>query len=180
MTDYAVNELNSHAVAEQPEGVLEEMLKPHLTALGNACWGLLYHHDQVQVLSIGQSTSALAAVDLDTIKEARFFSMQGEWKLWRYNNGWQARLRVDDAGDKAHVLEENLALWGTKIEQGCTLKEEGRGCSLVFPVALDDQALPYKVRVRSYFIYDADGLIRFTDARLMTFVDKTGKELPHA
>ena len=45
------------------------------------------------------------------------------------------------------------------------------------PYKIKKEELPIKYKVRNYFIYDENGLIKFYDARLVEFVNKEGEAL---
>jgi hypothetical protein len=139
--------------------------------LGNGFYVLAFKHDEVALCGpTGEAATALRQTGLDMVKEARLFSAGGELKLWRYEGGWRARLRLDGQGDNVEMLEEQHLL---------DKRFAGRSAMIHDAVAGDvkDSAKPPAVAVQSYFSHDAEtGLISFYDARLVDIVPAEEKE----
>ena len=50
---------------------------------------------------------------METLRELRLFGKDAEWFLWRFEDGWRARLIKDGKGPQMDVFTESYLLWGT-------------------------------------------------------------------
>ena len=112
----------------------------------------------------------------NVILEARIFNKEDELKIWKYQGKIYSRLFSDARQSNYEVYEENMLLWGDRVENN-VLKESGRGAEIKFPVEITPDRLPLKIRVKNYYTYDDNGLIRFHDARLTEIIDQNDKEV---
>jgi hypothetical protein len=133
--------------------------------LQNPYWILTYRHDSVLLThSSHPDAKTILGTSLDEIKEARLFNATAEIRLWTYEGKWHARKREDlSNGTKSHVLDENRIL----IDDLARFVEPK-----LLPILKEKGTT--SVHVRNYFEYDNDGMIRFTDARLVSLLDAKG------
>ena len=102
-----------------------------------------------------------------------------ELYIWRYGKDFCYRIREDGRGEPVNIYEEEHIVWGTGVENdagGIRLIED-RVTPIKFPYRIKKGDLPIKYRIRNYFDFDRDGLIRFYDARLVEFIDRKGEKL---
>lgn len=132
--------------------------------------------------------------DFAYIRDVHIFSQTGEIYLWRDEDVFNGRLRIDhEIAQKEtaqiEVYDETHLMWGTKpgetlghaVPEGCSiLVEENRGMAIEIPIPeLTEQHMPLSYTIRNYYTFDdvelgADlglGLIRFDDARLVSLQD---------
>jgi len=109
----------------------------------------------------------------------RLFNECFELYIWRYGKDFCYRIREDGRGEPVNIYEEEHIVWGTGVENdagGIRLIED-RVTPIKFPYRIKKGDLPIKYRIRNYFDFDRDGLIRFYDARLVEFIDRKGEKL---
>ncbi|MEI6776811.1 MAG: CRISPR-associated protein Csx19 [Chloroflexales bacterium] len=111
-------------------------------------------------------------LDWKTLQQARLFGPAGELRVWQGPQGWQARLRRDDAGVSVECLDEKHMLWGTRIGQsndGFSEMIEGAQGIIHTPpitVAPTDKRRA-ALLVRHYISEDDTGIARIVDSRLV-------------
>ena len=145
--------------------------------LGGNCLLIVFKYNQVYIGSIVNNEINVLGDEqftLDYVTEIRMFSVSGELHLWKYGDVFKWRLRIDDEvkGD-INVYEETHIIWGTKvsIENKNELIEEHRGMKIRFPRDINNEPLPIQYKVRNYFNFDEDGMIKFYDARLVQILN---------
>jgi len=111
----------------------------------------------------------------ETLQQAYIFGKQGEVRLWREGDDWQARLVIGDA-DETDTIDEYHILWGTKAEEskdGFTPVREVRqqGMDHLVPLEVITDALKerrLRLLVRHLIEYDEhSGEARITLSRLV-------------
>ena len=138
--------------------------------IGEDSYWILYNQNKVL---IGKGCQNLLnedqEIELNILKNIRFFGIKGELYIWKYNHDLRWRLRMDDNGDKddVNIYEEEHYRWHIKNEKGSDKNRE-----LNLHSSLTHFSLPEKFKVYNYFRYDEDGLIKFYDARLVEFTDR--------
>ncbi len=151
--------------------------------LNGNIYALIYKHHKVQIGIIQGSNIEIERKEELTpefLKELRVFSQNGELYVWKQGREFKYRLRIDgeNKGKEEKVYEQEYFMWGNGLKKdGCTIYERNRGMELKFPFHVEKKQLPLKYRVRNYYDYDKNGLIRFKDARLVCFLDNNGEEL---
>ncbi len=161
-----------------PENVMVDFLAQKIgNYLQPPIYLLVYKHHEIQFGKIENGhivLDRLAELTPEYLKELRVFSEQGELHIWKQQQQFKYRLRVDGEGKEVNVYEETHLMWGLEKENDTTIFEPNRGMRLTLPFSVNDAKLPLKYTVRNYFEYDDNGLIRFNDARLVTFLDFNG------
>lgn len=121
----------------------------------------------------------------ELLQELRAFSDKGEIYLWKTGSGYSYRIRIDGGseGNKMQYYESSYYMWGNKFK-GDIIVEENRGMKFKPPFNNISQAmLPLRYTVRNYYSSPAtggkevSGMIEFTDARLVSILDKAGNEV---
>jgi len=145
--------------------------------LGGICILIVYKYNQVYIASIKNGELNVLGdqeFTLEYITEIRMFSVSGELHLWKYGSGFKWRLRIDEEveGD-INVYEETHIMWGTEVngEKKNELIEEYRGIKIRFPRDISNEPLPIQYKVRNYYDFDEDGMIKFYDARLVQILN---------
>lgn len=159
---------------------INQFLLEKLTELGKKADFILYKHNEVIMGKIGNN-NFFPSIDFSEkyIKEIRVFNKKAEIHIWRYKGGFYYRLRIDKEGEETNIYDEEHIIWGEKVEQkeNSTLLKEKRGTNIELPYKISDDDLPIKYKVRNYFTYDNNGLIKFFDARLLYFMKANGEVL---
>lgn len=148
-------------------------------------WVLAYlHHRVVWASYAGYELHTIdSEFEPDLLQQLRLFGPGGEYYIWRGEDGFNARLRLDALplvgpqlpekqsgftyarharlATQPDVLEEWQALWGTRSGtdpgEGWTEVTEQRGIRLIIPHRLEAyHQLPLRLLVRHYITYDAD------------------------
>ncbi len=159
---------------------LGDFIVEQLERLGRKAEFVLYTHNEVVIGKV-LDKQLFPQKDFGEIyfKEIRIFNKKAELHIWRYNGNFNYRIRIDGESELENIYEEEHIVWGTDIEEkenGALLKEE-RGTNIEIPYKIKKEDLPIKYKVRNYFTYDENGLIKFYDARLVEFVNKEGEAL---
>ena len=92
---------------------------------------------------------------IEFLQLARIFNDKRELKIWRQNDGYYYRLRVDDAGAACEAVEAEQYLWGTTAEKanpGWTKLTEERGTELIVPLTIEtgDGRPLARIKTRNY------------------------------
>jgi len=152
---------------------INQFLLEKLKELGEKADFILYKHNEVVIGKI-HNNDFFPSIDFfeKYIKEMRVFNEKGEIHIWWYNGEFCYRLRIDGEDDKTNVYDEEHIIWGEEAEQRekSTLLKEKRGTNIELPYKISDDDLPIKYKIRNYFTYDNNGLIKFFDARLLYFM----------
>jgi|GEM_PF-2000877 len=164
---------------------MESFLLGKSKSLEKDIYLVVYKHHEVLIGEVKEGELILECkneLNSDYLKELRMFSPRGELYTWNRRGTFKYRLRIDDikTGKNENIYDEAHYMWGAKQDKSDEFAaiEPNRGMRLKFPFKVEDDILPLKYRVRNYFEYEKEtGLIRFYDARLVTFLDSTGKEL---
>ena len=104
------------------------------------------------------------------LQMARLFGTNGELFIWRTDySSWQARLVLDIHGQEIEYFDENMLLWGTRLENSnddfFLWKHGSEGLRHAPPV---DSSRDLKLKVRHYIDYDKDGQAYIKYSRLVT------------
>ena len=162
------------------EKELSEFIWELLDRLGKKAEFVLYTHNKVVIGKVWDN-QLFPQKDFGEryFKEIRIFNKRAELHIWRYNERLYYRLRIDGEDELENIYEEEHIIWGTDIEkkENAALLKEKRGTNIEVPYKIEKDDLPIKYKVRNYFIYDENGLIKFHDARLVEFVNKEGEAL---
>jgi len=112
---------------------------------------------------------------------ARIFNEERELKIWKDNDKFIYRLRVDEPGEDYWAIEAEQALWGTHTDSlgnGWTRLWEDRGTELIVPFDIsipEGQAAPRTracVRTRNYIDYLSNGQASYGDCRFVELKEK--------
>ena len=120
---------------------LVDKIKEKTSAFNANSWMLIYKHDKVILEKFNLTSDKLINLNLDDIKEARFFNTEDELKIWNYQGDFKMRLFSETQKEFKEYNE-------TMLLQDC-FKNKGT-----------------KIKVKNYYKYDENGLIQFQDARL--------------
>jgi CRISPR-associated protein (TIGR03984 family) len=161
-----------------------DLLVEKSTKPGSPIFLIVHKHHEVSIGEVKEKTIHLECAQELTpmlLKELRMFSKNGELYIWKYEDKFNYRLRIDEEkeGDQ-YIYDEEHFMWCDKPgkDDDYTVYETNRGMRLKLPFPIKDESkLPLKYLVRNYLTYDENGLIHFYDARLMTFLDANGEEL---
>lgn len=138
-------------------------------------WGKL-HNDKLSLSSEAfVDQSVVVSLDWTTLQQCRLFGAMGELLLWQASDGWQARLRCDEAenGNEGFCLDEAYLLWGTRQEnaaKGFLLLAEGsQGIMHAPPLDTSPtEARRAALLVRHYLREDpSSGQLRISASRLV-------------
>jgi CRISPR-associated protein (TIGR03984 family) len=122
--------------------------------------------------------------DPSFLQLARIFNEERELKIWKDNDKFLYRLRIDEPGDEYGAVEAEQLLWGTHTEslgKGWTRLWEERGTELIVPFDIsipEGQAAPRTracIRTRNYIDYLSNGQASYVDCRFVTLKEH-GKE----
>jgi len=141
---------------------------------------LVHKHHEVLIGEIRDGKIAVKNPEQLTpeyLQEIRMFTRSGELYIWNCGGQLKYRLRLDEQGDRTHRYDEDHFMWGQKKDNDNTVTEPNRGMRLSFPFPFTEEDCPLKYRVRNYLEFDDHGQLRFYDARLITFLNKEGKEM---
>jgi CRISPR-associated protein (TIGR03984 family) len=163
---------------------LNGFLAEECTELGESVFVLIHTSDSV-ILSEARSGIPLCGLEnikFSTLNDLRAFNEKGELRIWKWNGKLKWRLRQDECGDEEVNKHDELHfLWGTQVErcsgEGYILHEKGRGCAIHVPWNVPEKKLPLRMRVRNYYEFEDDGLLRFYDARIVTLEYSEGGAL---
>lgn len=133
-------------------------------------WGEL--RDQTLYLSCDAFGPEGLILKWETLQQARLFGPAGELRVWPGPQGWQARLRCDDAGEPCEYIEEQHLLWGTRAGEtrdGFTEVTEGsQGIIHTPPISVTpSEKRRTALLVRHYISEDEAGVARIVDSRLV-------------
>jgi len=165
---------------EKGKDIKQFLIENSREKLGGVCLLIVYKYNRVYIASINDSELNFLGdpeFTLEYITEIRMFSSSGELHLWKYGSDFKWRLRIDEEteGD-TNVYEETHIMWGTEVEseKKNELIEEYRGIKIRFPLDINEEPLPIKYKVRNYYNFDEDGMIKFYDARLVQVLNNKG------
>jgi CRISPR-associated protein (TIGR03984 family) len=120
-------------------------------------------------------------VDPGYLQEARIFSADRELRIWREDNTWRYRLRIDAPGGNSEAVEARQNLWGTHAEalgHGWTRLWEDRGIELVVPLAIrekkDDAGPLAYLTARNYIDFMENGQATYVDCRFVGIGEREG------
>ncbi len=115
------------------------------------------------------------SADLDRdLREMRLFNKDRELYLYRTQNGFGFRRRIDDRGESAEYIDAEQLILGTTGEvcKGWTALSEKRGARIVLPI--EAYGIDEKCRValitRNYITYSEIGQAGITDCRFVDFI----------
>jgi CRISPR-associated protein (TIGR03984 family) len=113
---------------------------------------------------------------------ARIFNQQRELKIWRSEEGFAYRLRIDEEGDEAHAIDARQYLWGTRAEHenlpaGWSKLTEDRGVEVIVPLNIKHQggeSRPLaRIHTRNYIEYLENGQASYGDCRFVALEQVT-------
>lgn len=154
------------------------------------CLGI-YENEQVTI-GKGQEQVTEVLQTAHYLQELRIFNEQQEFKATRVGQEFRWRIRQDDVeeGERMTCLDEPHKLWGRakKLDRakGWSLLEEERGSRLYIPCQIQQNA-EKGIRFRKYITFYKWSLeppqpfhYRFSDERLVAFVDWPVEEVEHS
>lgn len=111
------------------------------------------------------------------IQKLRIFNKTQEIFIWRSSEGLKGRLRIDETGDTAEVVDACQVLFGTKAEPldgGFTKITENRGTELTLPFSNLSINEDYKrnrvfIKTRNYIGYNEVNQATYIDCRFVGF-----------
>lgn len=109
------------------------------------------------------------------IQRLRVFNESRELLVWRTNNGFKGRIRIDNEGEHTEVVDAKQVLWGTKVVRNTgdfTELTEDRGTTLIVPlkdVKVDDKKSRAFLKTRNYIGYTDACQATYVDSRFMGF-----------
>ncbi len=114
-------------------------------------------------------------IPAEHLQLGRIFNRDKELKIWRGQQGLQARLRQDEEGVGSFIVEARQALWGTRTEVkgDWTVLTEDRGVELLVPISnltyVEGEAKPLVyVRTRNYIDeHHETGQASYVDSRFV-------------
>jgi CRISPR-associated protein (TIGR03984 family) len=146
-------------------------------ATDGVIWGKLMSVGGKKELSLS-SDAELEGIhtelDILTLEQARLFNEAGEFRVWRTENGFDARWITD--GPDIDCIDQPYLLWGTDIvdvKTGFTLVRDGQeGLLHAVPgdwthAGFDGIDRPLALIVRHYIQYDEMGQAYFAASRLV-------------
>ena len=146
-------------------------------ATDGVIWGKLMSVGGKKELSLS-SDAELEGIhtelDILTLEQARLFNEAGEFRVWRTENGFDARWITD--GPNIDYIDQPYLLWGTDIvdvKNGFTLVRDGQeGLLHAIPddwrhAGFDGTDRPLALIVRHYISYDDQGQAYFALSRLV-------------
>lgn len=115
---------------------------------------------------------------------ARIFNGKQELKVWRTDEGFSYRLRIDEKGDDGHAIDAWQYLWGTRAEHenlpaGWSKLTEDRGVEVIVPLSIkhkEEESRPLAcIHTRNYIEYLENGQASYGDCRFVS-LEKLTKE----
>lgn len=147
-------------------------------------WG--ERHGDTLALSCDQAAFPKVGLALrwEALQQARLFGDIGEVLIWPGPQGWQARLRRDDAGDHVEYIDEPHMLWGNRQAPGTTprhgflqIAEGSQGIIHAPPIRrAPTERERASVCVRHYLGEDEAGMVRTVASRLVKLVEPGEKQ----
>jgi len=161
------------------EGIEVNMIEQKIKdfCLNTKCYILAYKTYEVIVGKIENNEIMFYESNLDPeqLLELRVFNDCKELHIWKVDNSFYGRERIDGVGDEEkNVYEEDHLLEGKEMfeaESGWVLlKNKDIGYQVYYP--FDFKKLSGSnvyLKIKNYYDFDNDGLIVFNDARLCGF-----------
>jgi CRISPR-associated protein (TIGR03984 family) len=179
---HKVEEINSRAETGDVKTNVVEFLEEKSAVMTGKIFILAHKHHEVLIEEVRDGKVEIdtpGQLSPDYLQELRMFSLSGELYIWNRNGQLKYRLRIDDRGEITNRYDEEHFMWGLKKDKTFdnTVIEPNRGMRLTFPFPVYREDCPLKYRVRNYLEFDDHGHLRFYDARLITFLNKDGKEI---
>ncbi len=156
---------------------LEEVFANPLCEHLSQAWILVYSHRKIILEKMNRRSPETGRLTLNEVGSVLIFSADDEFKLWVSRGQVGCRLWSACRREDEHEYEEKMLLWGTRVENGTSLVEDGRGCRINFPGSISAFKLPLHLVVKNYYNFDENGLIRFYDARLTAIRDNDNSEV---
>lgn len=112
------------------------------------------------------------------LQKIRVFNQDKEVFIWRTEEGFKGRLRVDEKGKGTFVVDATQVLWGTKAKEKTgdfTLLSEERGTELKLPFLfseleyINDEKNRVFLKTRNYIGYNKIGQATYVDSRFLGF-----------
>lgn len=108
------------------------------------------------------------------LQRLRLFNKSKELYIWRSSGSFKARLRIDDEGEDAHVVDACQVLWGTMAKPLGEFTEltEDRGTTLIVPlknVTVNDRKNRLGLITRNYIGYTPAFQATYIDCRFVDF-----------
>ncbi len=109
------------------------------------------------------------------IKKIRVFNETKELHIWKEGNFFNSRLRIDEEGNIADIVEARQIIWGTEFHplgNGFSLITEKRGTELIIPfesIEINDKKKRLSVLTRNYIDYNKNGQASYNDVRFVQF-----------
>ncbi len=116
------------------------------------------------------------------IQRLRVFDDKKELYIWRTEDGFKGRLRIDGQGDETHVVDASSVLFGTRIaethDSGYSILTEDRGTELIVPMIglkIDNQRNRLFLRSRNYIGYTPTHQAGYVDCRFISITNSIDK-----
>jgi len=113
------------------------------------------------------------------IQKLRLFNETQEFYIWKTEDKYKGRMRIDEEGEETDVIEANQVLFGTKgeVKDGKTIITEERGTEITLPFeinGIDTKENRVKIKTINYIGYNEHGQAGYADNRFAGFT--FGKE----
>ncbi len=181
-----VEAINSRLETGDLKTNVKEFLEENSAKMTGKIFILVHKHHEVLIGEVQDGKIHIAApeqLNPDYLQEMRMFSPSEELYIWNRHGQLKYRLRFDGQGEETNKYDEEHFMWGQKKDASPktsdenTVIEPNRGMRLTFPFPVEEKNCPLKYRVRNYLDFDDNEQIRFYDARLITLLNKDGKEI---
>ncbi|MFN3739310.1 MAG: CRISPR-associated protein Csx19 [Thermodesulfovibrionales bacterium] len=111
------------------------------------------------------------------LQRLRLFNNKKELYIYRTPEGFRARLRVDEEGERTYVVDAEQLLWGTRAEKlgDFTKLTEDRGTTLIVPmkdISVDKKKKRLFLKTRNYIGYTPFHQATYIDCRFIEFENK--------
>lgn len=105
------------------------------------------------------------------LQRLRLFNDSKELYIWRCNNRFNGRLRIDGEGEDTEVVDASQVLWGTDSKSlgDFTMLMEERGTTLIVPVK--DITIDIKKDRKNRLFLEARNYIGYTPIYQATYID---------
>lgn len=114
--------------------------------------------------------------ELKYIQKLRVFNNNEELLIWRLNNKFKARYRIDSPGTNCFATDNNQVVFGTELEklndENFSLLKEERGSNIIIPfnnLNVDQVDNRIKIKTRNYIAFNEIHQATYFDSRFIGF-----------